>query len=505
MRQFLADLLRQLKGIWSRLDGSQRLVVAAVMAAAVVGLVAMVWFAGRPSWQEVFSATSPEEMRDARRVLNQAGVVYQPDESGKSLLVEHSKYALAQQLLFEGGLRSASGTKSDGMSNLLADSDTRADLLESKARARAEDAIRQLEGVLAVTVTATRPRRSSFVIRDGETKARATVALRLRAGVAFEAVAKVAASQAASGVGVPEANVEVVNMATHARWHFDPDRDAGTGTGEFLAEERSMSESKTRDAQAALDAVYPGKTIVTVNVELAREWEVKTTKVLPTEPLVQSEKSTKDNTTNGTTSGGGDPSAAAGTGAEAANAALHKNTTSKETKDKQYVTDIGELRSGLRASPIKHISVAMLYDQSLEKVEGFQPTQLAGIVKSIVGWDSKRDDDTGFATMSSAFPAEAPALLPAGPGFSDLALRWAPTAAQVTGLVLVLLFLRSLFRRSGRARALAEPEPVIEVPEQELPVDEQARRMRREIERAIVQDPATLARMLESWITEQSA
>jgi hypothetical protein len=75
----------------------------------------------------------------------------------------------------------------------------------------------------------------------------------------------------------------------------------------------------------------------------------------------------------------------------------------------------------------------------------------------------------------------------------------------VVGLVLVLMFLRSLFRRSGRARALAAPEPEIEVPEQELPVDEQARRMRREIERAIVQDPATLARMLESWITEQSA
>src|SRR5689334_24132205 len=98
MRQFLADLFRQLKGIWGRLDGSQRLVVCAVMAAAVVGLVAIVWFAGRPSWQEVFSATSPEEMRDARRILSQAGVQYVPDDSGKSLLVEHSKYGFAQQL-----------------------------------------------------------------------------------------------------------------------------------------------------------------------------------------------------------------------------------------------------------------------------------------------------------------------------------------------------------------------------------------------------------------------
>ena len=48
MRQFFSDILIQMKGIWARLEGQQRLVVSAVLLATVVGLGAMVWYAGQP-------------------------------------------------------------------------------------------------------------------------------------------------------------------------------------------------------------------------------------------------------------------------------------------------------------------------------------------------------------------------------------------------------------------------------------------------------------------------
>ncbi len=54
MPQFLVDLQRNLKGIWSRLDGGQRLIVAAVLATAVVGLSAILWFAGQPAYVVAF-------------------------------------------------------------------------------------------------------------------------------------------------------------------------------------------------------------------------------------------------------------------------------------------------------------------------------------------------------------------------------------------------------------------------------------------------------------------
>ena len=58
MRNAFQDVITQIKGIWSRLDGGQRLVVSAVLAATAAGLAAIVWFAGRPSYETVYTARS---------------------------------------------------------------------------------------------------------------------------------------------------------------------------------------------------------------------------------------------------------------------------------------------------------------------------------------------------------------------------------------------------------------------------------------------------------------
>ena len=70
MRQFFTDLLAQMKGIWGRLDGGQRLVVVAVMLAAVVGLGSIVWYSGQPSYEVVLVAKNAEEMRASQQSLS---------------------------------------------------------------------------------------------------------------------------------------------------------------------------------------------------------------------------------------------------------------------------------------------------------------------------------------------------------------------------------------------------------------------------------------------------
>ena len=60
-----------------------------------------------------------------------------------------------------------------------------------------------------------------------------------------------------------------------------------------------------------------------------------------------------------------------------------------------------------------------------------------------------------------------------------------------------------LFKRSRRPAEEPEIEP--EIPEEDLAPEEQQRRMRREIERSIANDPAALAKMLEAWLLEQKA
>lgn len=74
-----------------------------------------------------------------------------------------------------------------------------------------------------------------------------------------------------------------------------------------------------------------------------------------------------------------------------------------------------------------------------------------------------------------------------------------------------MLFLRGLFKRPKSAGASAATTAgsgaavLPQVDEDKLPPDEQQKRMRREIERSIAQDPAALAKLLEAWLMEQKA
>ena len=501
MRQFLRDLRQNLLGIWRRLDGGQRLVVVAMLVASAVGITAMLWYAGQPSYETVFDATTGDDLREARRLLTQAGVPFVPDESGQSLRVERARVAAANSALLEGGLRGG-GDRSLPATSIIEDADTKAFRLDAALRAQAQAAIAQLAGVQSATVAASRPRRSPFRDRDQDTQPRATVALKLKPGVPFEAVAHSAASLAASQLTVPLQNVDVVNAVTHQRWRFDPDRETGGGSSEFLAQQRELSDERTALAQEALDAIYPGKAVVTVSVELDPQWQITNEKMLPPEPVVLSEQTTKDSTENSESAGtgaSGDPS----TAATAGEATGHRNNTKKEMRDRKYLADVGERRSGRLAPEIKRVSVALLYDRSLEQKQGFNKDELAGVVKSIVGWDGTRRPQDTFSTMAGDFPVAEPAVAAgaAGPGRVAQLLKWAPAIGQVLGVALVLLFLRGLLksRAPAASRKAALPGGA---QEEQLPPAERQQRMRREIERAIASDPAALARILESWLAE---
>ena len=155
------------------------------------------------------------------------------------------------------------------------------------------------------------------------------------------------------------------------------------------------------------------------------------------------------------------------------------------------------------------MTVAVLYDKSLEK-DGFNKDELIKAVKSIVGWDPARDNETTFSSMVGDFAAESPIAVESGPGLSAVAMQWGPIVGQVVGVVLVLMFLKSLMRTTPRSSSSSDSSSAAaavsnEAAEASLPPEEQQKRMRREIERAISGDPATLAKMLESWLSEQRA
>lgn len=508
MRDFLIELQRNLRGIWSRLDGGQRLVVASVLFAALVALGGMLWYAIQPTYVTVFEAKTGDELREARQLLSQSNIDFRPDASGMGIQVDRSRVGEVNAVLNEGGLRSAEDF-SLGAGNLIEDSESKSWRLFNANKAQAEKAVSALEGVRGVVITAMRPRRSSFLDRDRETQPRATIALQLRSGTPFEAVARSAASLASAQLMVPLANVDVVDAVTYQRWRHDPERDSGGSASEFLLLQRAYAEERTQAAQEALNLLYPGKIMVRVGVELDPQFEIVHQKVLAPEGTMLREKTTKETTENGVQTGnGGDPSAASAIAAESAAPAGPQHRTSKETKDRDYVTEIGERRTGRQAPEIKRLSVAVLYDRSLEQAEGFSQDELVRTVKAIVGWDQARDgaDPNGFSAMTGSFLPPVETAFEPGPGMTEVALDWAPTVAQTLGVVLVLFFLRGLLKRgSSRSAEAGGAAAAATTDEADLPAEEQQKRMRREIERAIANDPAALAKLLESWLTEQKA
>lgn len=484
MRNFLQDVTTQLRGIWARLEGPQRLVVSAVTLATLVGLGAIVWFAGQPSYEVVFSATSGDETARAQQALQKAGMSWQLDDSGMRLMVDRDKVGQARAAIAGEGLMGTREVSLDTSGSFIEDAATKKWRLNNATRAQAEQAILKLGGVHSVTVTGSKPDRMvAFRDRQDEQKAKATVVLGLRPGAPFESTAYGAASIAASQLMIPLANIDVFSASGASRWSYNPDRNSGAGSSEFLAMQRDMSDTRTRLAQAQLEQLYGDKISVQVHVELDPKWEVRREKVLPDEPLMKKEEMTKDSTDGA---------------APSEDVAGSKSKNEKRTRE--YVTEIGERRTGVAMPEIKRMTVAVLYDTALDPAP--DTSKLENAVKAIVGWDPARDDASGFSIMEGTFqaPAQAPVAI-AGPGMGDMALEYAPVIGQLLGVVIVVLFLRGLFKRSRKAAPAAAP--ATDVADVEVAPEEQQRRMRREIERSIADDPAALAKMLEAWLMEQ--
>lgn len=497
MRFFLNEILTQLKGIWSRLDGGQRLVVSAVMLATIVGLCVVVWFAGQPSYEAIYRAESNDQIVQAQQALQKAGISWTVDDDGRTFRVERSKVGQANMAMRQAGIGGSAPPVLGGGTSLIDDAETKAWKLDAASRAQAALAIAMLDGVASVTVAASRPRRTAaFRDRDHEVRPSATVVLKLKTGYSFEPLARSAASVASSQLTVPLENVEIVSSTGNQRWRYDPDREAGGGSSEFLNLQRNLGDERTRIAQERLDQLWPGRTSVSVIVELDPSWEVTSEKVLPESPILRSEKTTKDVSED--------------LGKASSDGERDRNTTKNETKDREYVTEIGERRTGRMAPEIRRMAVALLYDRSLEQAAGFSKEDLVSTVKAIVGWDPTRDQAEAFSTLAGEFaPVEAEVATSGGPSMVDVALRWAPTVGQWLGVLVVVLFLRGLFRRAAPRRA-ATPAATsgverTEAKEENLSPEEQQRRMRREIERTIANDPAALARLLETWLMEQKA
>ena len=515
MPTFLVELLSQVKAIWGRLDAGQRLTVGAVLLATLAGLGAIVWFAGRPDYQEVFSSEDPRLLGEARSALTGAAVPFKPE--GMALLVDRDQYQAARAALADSGITGVSDPEADNaFSNMMMDSVGRADALHSKNCRRAEHSVRKIAGVQDVTVVASKPKRPLYASLDDESKPRANVTITLRAGEPFRPVAVNAMEVVSAALAIPSANVSVTNARTKEIYRANPDLGNDVGVGDFLAQQEKRSRELTDRAQQLLDTVYPGQARVSVNVQLDPAYEQRREKIVPDTPVLKTERRVKGDSKDASGLPAGDPSTTAtASGATGTSVAAAGNTTKNETIDKTYEATTGEMVKGKLAPDIRALSVSLLVDEALQ-LDDAKRKDLGALIKNAVGWEQGRDPEV--ALLTEKFKALPEPEVPPSFDMMALAARYGPLLAQVVGVVVVVLFLRGLLRKGGVAPVRkSAPAPTRGAPmpalEEQPPVESEEtmtpeqlyRRMRRDIERAIADDPAAISRLLESWLAEQKA
>ncbi|MCA8942595.1 MAG: hypothetical protein KDB80_08580, partial [Planctomycetes bacterium] len=239
MPTFLSELVSQLRGIWSRLDGGQRMTIVAVALAAVVGLGGIVWFAGQPDYVTVHTAVDSAEFTEASQAVTSAGVGVKTD--GMSILVERSQASQAYAALMSAGVTGESDPdRGLGDSGLASGRLETEDRLRVQYNLRAKKQVERLDGVLSAYVTSHKPKRSVYSSLDEETRPGASVTIKLRPGTAFAPVARNAIAAVSTAVGIPAKYITAINAKTKEMFTLDENgRDVSGGGFIEQQEERS--------------------------------------------------------------------------------------------------------------------------------------------------------------------------------------------------------------------------------------------------------------------------
>ncbi len=500
MPPFLADILKQVRGIWARLDGGQRTTIAAVLLATVAGLGVVVWYSGRSVEQVLFTARDPSELRQAERALSDAGIPFRSD--GSRLLVDSDRYVEAGSSLRAVDLDVPDLEREmSALGSVTLDTQSRKAVLERMQTQRLETNLRQMGGVRSARIEASRPPRTLYGALDGKNRPRASVSLEVAATHSFAQVARAAIVRVSSGLGIPEADVRAIDARTGAVIGGDlEDPERALGADDFIARQEQIAEERRQRAQAMLDRVYPGRAFVTVSVELDPRWERRTEKLQPRTPALISEDRVEDGSVvPGPASG--DPSDGAALPSSVA------QPRGQESRTRVYEPFSGTVETGLLAPEIRSIQVALVIDKSLSaNRESISRAVLQAVGKPI-------DGETEIEVLEDVFAVgEMPGLEATGSAGGSLAEWWlvgrdyAPYAAQVGAVLAALWFLRSLLRRTQARDATAgagvpDARPLTARAEGEA--EDPAAQLRRDIERSIVEDPAAMSRLLESWLAEQ--
>ncbi|MFQ5505156.1 MAG: flagellar M-ring protein FliF C-terminal domain-containing protein, partial [Planctomycetota bacterium] len=354
-----------------------------------------------------------------------------------------------------------------------------------------ERSIRKIRGVHSAIVSLNVPPRSVF-LRGGESlEPTANVMVSLADSGDFKRIAATIVVAVSTGLGVPREGVTVTSDDGRV---YSETQDGGLSRGDYsdlLGLELKASSTMTSQAQMALERLFPGKVHVQVSVHYENTVSSSEERIVPEDKVLTNESSYKTSTKNGSPTSTGDPNIGSTQGSSTVEPSRKTDMESTVTQtQKSYEGSVGKKRTIPLAPKIERISVFLAIDESIQS----HGDQIVSQVKNLVGWDEKRD--LPLEAMPVKFPevTEPPVE---EPGMFEMVKGYLPVAGQVLSILLVILFLKGLLKKH-RPQAITVPTETEQPDEGDS--SKEAKRLRREIEKVVNQDPASVSRLLEGWL-----
>lgn len=453
------DFLNSLSQTWKGLNPGQRVGTVLLLLAAVAVLTGVAWFGNRTEYRSL-AAGDPSKIGEIATTLEGVGI--KPKVSGNSIQVPVDRFDEAVLTVARAGLNS------DGVGFELLDKGASAfttDRIESFSlmRAVAGELERILRGYPGVAGARVLIAQDKVGWKTGEKDGTASVSLTMRQGMMLTPtdVAAVQACVANAWHSLRPENVAV--MANGKK--LTRDLLEGSDRQFALANHQLTSQMEYEDAlrqraQAALDkAQGPGKTYVTVSVDLNFDLRTEKTHTVDPDKIVAKKEETRNKTRSAVdASSGGATGVTSNTPSEKGGAGTESGSDSEKqgTIDNDYSTTDRVLEK--KGFETRRLSVALFVDKSLKA----RLPELEKTVKASVGFDEARNDQFS-STAESEFEKLPEELATPAPVSSSNLPELVSTGGRIVALVgLVVLFLFLLRRANGVSRVKTDPANVQE-------------------------------------------
>lgn len=401
--EYLKNVMLHLAEIVKRMSVSQVVMLVAVIAGSVIGLVAVAGWVGQVTYQPLYSNLDPAEAGDVIRYLSDNKIPYQLTAGGTSIEVPESD-------LYEARLSLASqGLPSSGTVGYSIFDETRLGMTDFLQKLNFR---RALEGELSRTITGLRevaaarvhiviPEQKLFSEQQKDATASIVLKLKGRGGLSRGQITGITNLVAASVEGLMPNHITIVDYNGNMLSSGQGGDELGSMTSNQLELTQRTERELEKKAQTMMDGVLgTGKAIVRITAELNFEQYSRTSENYdPNMVAIRSEQKTEHTELD---SKKGDENL----------------EDTKDNRSEVIVTNY-EVSKTVEAvsravGTIKRLSIAVLLDGTYSTIENsdgveeqvYEPRpqeeidRLAAIIKNAVGYSSDRNDQIEIVNIA---------------------------------------------------------------------------------------------------------